>query len=68
MRHEYIVEVDDTDRFYSFAFAGQIRGTCKQLVRCRECMHNGLEDTDCPMHGWGKSDTDFCSWAERREE
>ena len=38
-----------------------------ELIRCRDCMHNGSEDTDCPAHGWGKSDTDFCSWAEREE-
>lgn len=39
-----------------------------ELVRCKDCMHNGSVDTDCPALGWGKSDTDYCSWAERREE
>ena len=39
-----------------------------ELIRCKDCMHNGSEDTDCPAHGWSKSCTDFCSWAERREE
>lgn len=38
-----------------------------EIIRCVDCMHNGSVDTDCPVRGWSKLDTDFCSWAERKE-
>lgn len=71
MRHEYIVEVDDTDRFYAFAFVGQIRGTCKQLVRCRDCEHYDKEHEVCCVYlsyRLAKNEDGFCSDAERKEE
>lgn len=37
----------------------------KKLVMCKDCMHNGSFDTDCPIK-WNKWDEDFCSYAERR--
>ena len=33
-----------------------------EVVRCRECIHSS--DHDCPI-SWGKTDNDFCSFAER---
>lgn len=44
-----------------------------KVVRCKECMHNGSFDTDCPF-GWRDErfnlpdDIDFCSYGERKEE
>ena len=41
-----------------------------EVVRCRECIHNGSFDTDCPF-GWRDErfnlpdDMDFCSYGER---
>ena len=35
-----------------------------EVVRCRECIHS--TDHDCPI-SWGKTDEDFCSFAERRD-
>lgn len=43
-----------------------------EVVRCRECIHNGSFDTDCPF-GWRDErfnlpdDIDFCSYGERKE-
>lgn len=40
-----------------------------EVVRCRECIHNGSFDTDCPF-GWRDErfnlpdDMDFCSYGE----
>ena len=72
MRHEYIVEVDDTDRFYDFAFVGQIRGTCEQLVRCKECKydhtctHEMVRRTE--SGGYIYCPVEYCSEGKRKEE
>lgn len=66
MRHEYIVQVDDTDRSYDFAFVGQIRGTCKQLVLCKDCKH--YKDGECTNTFWGMCESGYCSEGERKEE
>lgn len=36
-----------------------------EIIYCKDCMHNGSFDTDCPIHWDGK---DYCSFAERRED
>ena len=36
-----------------------------EIIRCKDCMHNGSYDTDCPIDWNGK---EYCSFAERREE
>ena len=33
-----------------------------EIVTCKECMHNGSFDTDCPIDWDGKN---YCSFAER---
>lgn len=33
------------------------------IIRCKDCMHNGSFDTDCPINWNGK---EYCSFAERR--
>lgn len=44
-----------------------------ELVRCKNCIHNGSFDTDCPF-GWRDErfnlpdDIDFCSYGERNEQ
>lgn len=35
-----------------------------EIIRCKDCMHNGSFDTDCPIKWEGRSDEDFCSYAE----
>ena len=43
-----------------------------ELVRCKDCRHR-YEEGDCTHYYWCRlndrpiDDTDFCSWAERRE-
>lgn len=32
-----------------------------EIIRCMDCRH--IRDNDCPIY-WGKSDYDFCSFAE----
>lgn len=36
-----------------------------EIIRCKDCRHNGSFDTDCPIDRKGK---EYCSFAERREE
>ena len=44
-----------------------------EVVRCKNCRHNGSFDTDCPF-GWRDErfnlpdDIDFCSYGERKEQ
>ena len=38
-----------------------------EIIFCKDCRHNGSFDTDCPIK-WGKTDSDFCSRAERRAD
>lgn len=33
-----------------------------EIIRCKDCMHNGSYDTDCPIDWNGK---EYCSFAER---
>ena len=35
-----------------------------EIIRRKECMHNGSFDTDCPIDWGGK---EFCSFGERSE-
>lgn len=37
------------------------------VVRCKDCIHNGSFDTDCPIR-WDKRDDDFCSFGERKDD
>lgn len=74
MRHEYIVQVDDTDRSYDFAFVGQIRRTSKQLVRCKDCKYQYTDGDNvvanyCLLaHNRVQPDEWFCADGELREE
>lgn len=36
-----------------------------EIIRCKDCMHNGSFDTDCPINWNGK---EYCSFAERRTD
>lgn len=33
-----------------------------EIIQCKDCIH--IHDNDCPID-WGKTDYDFCSFAER---
>ena len=37
-----------------------------EVVRCKDCIHNGLFDTDCPLRTWVKGINDYCSYGERK--
>ena len=45
----------------------------EELIRCKNCMHNGSFDTDCPF-GWKDKKFnmpnayDYCSYGERKEQ
>ena len=36
-----------------------------EIILCKDCMHSGSYDTDCPIDWNGK---EYCSFAERRED
>ena len=36
-----------------------------EIIRCKDCMHNGSFDTDCPIDWAGK---EYCNFAERRTD
>lgn len=44
-----------------------------EVVRCKNCIHNGSIDTDCPF-GWKDkkfnmpSPNDYCSYGEKKDE
>ena len=38
--------------------------TYVKVIHCKDCMHNGSFDTDCPITWTSRSDEDFCSFAE----
>lgn len=38
-----------------------------ELIRCKDCRHNGSFDTDCPI-SWPKEEDSYCSFAERRTD
>jgi len=33
-----------------------------EIIMCRDCIH--AHDHDCPVN-WGRTEDDYCSWAER---
>lgn len=45
--------------------AGQPTVVQPEIIRCKDCIHNGSFDTDCPINWNGK---EYCSFAERRTE
>ena len=48
---------DDSDRYDALLPSSQ-----PEIIRCKDCMHNGSYDTDCPIDWNGK---EYCSFAER---
>ena len=38
------------------------------IIHCKNCMHNGRIDTDCPLRNWIHGDDDYCSYGELEEE
>lgn len=38
--------------------------SAQEIIRCKDCRHNGSYDTDCPI-SWPKDEDDFCSYSER---
>ena len=39
------------------------KGENIEVIKCKNCRHNGSFDTDCPII-WDKTDDDYCSFAE----
>lgn len=48
---------DDSDSYDALLPSSQ-----PEIIRCKDCMHNGSYDTDCPIDWNGK---EYCSFAER---
>lgn len=44
---------------------GRLPSAQPEIIRCKDCMHNGSYDTDCPIDWNGK---EYCSFAERRTD
>ena len=64
MKAEYIITIDgEKDINGGYPIIKK-----EELIRCKDCMHNGSFDTDCPIKWRGRSDEDFCSYAEILDE
>lgn len=60
MKAEYIITIDgEKDIMGGYPIKKK-----QDLIRCKDCMHNGSFDTDCPITWTSRSDEDFCSFAE----
>ena len=44
---------------------GRLPSAQSEIIRCKNCRHNGSFDTDCPIDWNGK---EYCSFAERRDD
>jgi hypothetical protein len=42
----------------------QLPSAQPEIIRCKDCRHNGSFDTDCPI-GWNGKE--YCSFAERKD-
>ena len=63
MKAEHIITIDgEPDIMGNYPIKKK-----QELVRCKDCMHNGSFDTDCPIQ-WTRTDEDFCSFAEMLDE
>ena len=69
---EWIVSVDDDLKDHDEIFVGNVRDG-DRLTRCCDCVHfKSLENqfvqmTRCVVHDRCPDYTDFCSWAERKD-
>ena len=43
----------------------KLPSTQPEIIYCKDCIHNGSFDTDCPIDWNGK---EYCSYAERRND
>lgn len=74
---EYIMPIDDTAIDWDEMFVGVIRKQ-EELIRCKDCklwMRNPYRESSvfglCFKHkdiAIATDETDWCSWAERKEE
>ena len=57
----------DIDRYRPIAELSlrDVPSAQQEIIYCKDCMHNGSFDTDCPIDWNGK---EYCSFAERRED
>lgn len=55
----------EADRQYARTVFENLPSAQTEIIRCKDCRHNGSFDTDCPIKWNGK---DFCSFAERRTD
>lgn len=53
MRDECVAEIDDAPTIKP------------EIILCKDCIHNGSFDTDCPINWCGK---EYCIFAERRTD
>lgn len=71
---EYIYEIESHEDNESEIFIGWIRNHSQELIRCKDCIyfnHEGRyrgESKWCSIYGREAKESDFCSWAERKEE
>ena len=71
---EMLAEVDDKERpnvelrWWNMGLTRaseilkQLPSAQPEIIRCKDCRHNGSFDTDCPIDWKGK---EYCSFAER---
>ena len=53
------------DEFDTEAILRRLPSAQHEIIMCKDCTH--IHDNDCPID-WGKTDYDFCSYAERRTD
>ena len=64
---EYLYQIEDDESDESEVFIGWIRRHGKELIRCKDCKHYLAGQYCLNIDDYSKP-TDFCSWAERKEE
>lgn len=63
---EYIVPLSEDEAFYGY------KGMTVELIRCKDCKHyeanKGYMWGTCGVNIHDVDETDWCSWAERRND
>ena len=65
--HELQISVDGYHMYNQAInnYCAEIADLTEAIVRCKDCMHNGSFDTDCPIYWPGK---EFCNFGERKDD
>lgn len=71
---EFIFEIEEEDSDYTEVFFGWIRNHSPELIRCKDCKYytgkwcTKFSTKQFDINDICKTDNDYCSMAERKEE